>query len=96
MTSAPMAECSHNLLLAAKSGGVVGGDVVAAAAALGSRHVEDITTAEHLILLTFLCDETLDTLLLHNLLQSASLLHLSPCLCIAGSADHPHTRRSQS
>ncbi len=56
---------------AAKAGGVVSGEVLDAVAALGSGAVADVSRQQHLALLAFLCDEALDTLLLHNLLQSA-------------------------
>lgn len=50
-------------------------------AALGSGAIEAISPQQHLALLSFLCDEALDTLHLHNLLQSApfclsGILHL--------------------
>ena len=47
--------------------------LTAAAAALAREPVDDLSPARHLALLVFLCDEALDTLLLHNVLQSALL-----------------------
>ncbi len=49
----------------------MGERVLGAVAAFGSGAIADVTSEQHLALLSFLCDEALDTLLLHNLLQSA-------------------------
>lgn len=58
---------------AGKCGGAAAAAVVASAAeALARDPVEDLSPARHLALLAFLCDEALDTLLLHNVLQSAA------------------------
>lgn len=48
-------------------------EVASAAAALAMGPIDEVSPARHLILLSFLCDEALDSLLLHNVLQSASL-----------------------
>lgn len=48
--------------------------MLGAVAALGSGAIADVTSEQHLALLSFLCDEALDTALLRNLLQSELML----------------------
>lgn len=66
---------------AAKCGEAVAPSVASAAAALAKEPIDDLSPARHLSLLAFLCDEALDTLLLHNVLQSEPSYPPPPSVC---------------
>lgn len=68
ISQSPLLLKSHD---AAKACGIVGEAVLGAVAALGGGPVAVLAPEQHLALLSFLCDEALDSALLRNLLQSA-------------------------
>lgn len=61
----------HANVPAAKARGIVGEVVLGAVGALGGGRAAALSSEQHLALLSFLCDEALDTAALRNVLQSA-------------------------